>query len=87
MVLAPIALAPWLLGFAGVLYGVVAGVGGARHGGWRVRVKRLARGAAGRRAARRLFAFSILYLFLLFAVLLVERLVRADLGGFCEANR
>jgi heme O synthase-like polyprenyltransferase len=29
----------------------------------------------GHRASRRLFAFSILYLFLLFAALLVDRLV------------
>jgi protoheme IX farnesyltransferase len=38
-----------------------------------VGVWRAGDGEAGRVACRRLFAFSILYLFLLFAVLLVER--------------
>jgi protoheme IX farnesyltransferase len=43
---------------------------------WRVRNER--EGARADRAAHHLFAFSILYLFVLFAVLLVEGV----LGGF-----
>ena len=66
-------------------YGVVAAALGAR-----VRLARLAASSACRRAtarcapARRLFAFSMLYLFLLFAVLLVERR-RRRAGGMSES--
>ena len=38
-------------------------------------------GGGEERAARRLFAFSILYLFVLFAMLLVEPTGRLPLGG------
>ncbi|PWR19851.1 heme o synthase [Zavarzinia compransoris] len=70
VLLAPLGLAPVLLGFAGMVYGVAAAVLGLVFLGLAVRlyVKR------DNRAAMQLFAFSILYLFLLFALLLVERL-------------
>ena len=51
---------------------------GAVFLGFAVRVYRSREDAAGERAARDLFAYSILYLFLLFAVLLVE--VTSGLG-------
>ncbi len=71
LVLVPIGIVPWALGFAGMLYGATAVVTGAIMLvlGWRV----LRESRPADRAARNLFAFSILYLFLLFAVLLVER--------------
>src|SRR5215510_1603914 len=71
-VLAPVGAAPWLLGYAGAIYGVTAiAAGGAMAGlAWRLRNER--DGARAERAAQQLFAFSILYLFVLFAVLLVE---------------
>ena len=65
-------LAPFALGFGGVLYGAVAAATGAFFMLLAVRVHRSREDAAGERAARDLFAYSILYLFLLFAVLLVE---------------
>jgi len=71
LVLAPVGAAPWLLGFAGAFYGAVSGIGGAVMIALAVQVKR-SEGAAGEAAAKRLFAFSVLYLFLLFAVLLVD---------------
>ena len=76
VVLIPIGAAPWFLGYAGPAYGVVAFVAGAIMTAlaWRVRVER---GSAGDQAAKRLFAYSILYLFVLFATLLVEQ----GLGG------
>jgi protoheme IX farnesyltransferase len=71
LVLAPIGVAPWLLGYAGPGYGLVAAVSGAVMLVLGLRVVR--DGAAEReQAAKRLFAFSILYLFLLFAALLAE---------------
>src|SRR5664280_1709621 len=71
LLLVPIGIAPWPLGFAGVLYGATAIVTGAIMVLLVFQVLRERRPAE--RACRHLFAFSILYLFLLFAVLLVDR--------------
>jgi heme o synthase len=70
-VLVPLGLAPWLLGYTGALYGATAiATGAIMLGlGWQVLRER----PPVERASRNLFAFSVLYLFLLFAVLLVER--------------
>jgi protoheme IX farnesyltransferase len=73
--LAPFALLPTLMGFAGGLYALVAAVTGVMMIVLAVRVLRAPEGAGGRKASIRLFLFSILYLFLLFAVMLVEQLV------------
>jgi protoheme IX farnesyltransferase len=71
LVLAPLGVAPWALGFAGPLYGLTAAVTGAIMVvfAWQVFCER----RPAERASKQLFAFSILYLFLLFAVLLIER--------------
>ncbi|HWG80140.1 MAG TPA: UbiA family prenyltransferase, partial [Stellaceae bacterium] len=69
LVLWPIALAPALIGVAGWLYGAVALVLSALFTGLALRVWR----DAGDRSAKQMFAFSILYLFLLFALLLIDR--------------
>ena len=71
LILVPIGIAPWPLGFSGALYGITAIVTGAIMLALSWQVLRERRPAE--RACRHLFAFSILYLFLLFAVLLVER--------------
>ncbi len=71
IVLVPVGLAPWALGYAGALYGLTALAAGAIMLVLALQVRRERRPAE--RASRRLFAFSILYLFLLFAVLLVEQ--------------
>lgn len=71
LILAPLGIAPWALGYAGVLYGAVAAVTGAVMVLLAVQVLREVRPTD--RAARKLFAFSILYLFLLYATLLIER--------------
>ena len=72
IVLAPFGASPWLLGYAGVLYGAVAMVGGAVMIALAVRIMGLGDREAGIAAAKRLFGVSILYLFVLFAVLLVD---------------
>jgi protoheme IX farnesyltransferase len=73
LLLMPVGVSPWLLGHAGPLYAAVAIAAGAVMVAlaWRVRTRR---SAAGERAAKHLFAFSILYLILLFAALLMEGL-------------
>jgi heme o synthase len=70
--LVPIGAAPWLLGYAGAPYGATALIAGALMVifAWRVRSNR--KGERAARAAHQLFAFSILYLFVLFAVLLID---------------
>jgi heme o synthase len=71
LVLVPLGISPWLLGYTGAIYGTTAIVTGAVMVTLACQVLRERRPAE--RASRNLFAFSILYLFLLFAVLLVER--------------
>ena len=71
LMLVPLGIAPWALGFAGPVYGTVASVTGAIMLGLAVQVLR--ERSPAERASRNMFAFSILYLFLLYAVLLVER--------------
>jgi len=71
LLLAPLGVTPWLLGYAGPTYGLAAAaVGGVMIVlALRVRAER-----SGHVASRQMFAFSILYLFLLFAMLLVDRM-------------
>jgi protoheme IX farnesyltransferase len=75
LVLAPLGAAPWLLGYAGPVYGVVASLAGAAMIALALRV-RAEHGATANKhvASKQLFGFSILYLFLLFAMLLVDRM-------------
>ena len=73
LILAPLGCVPALVGLGGGLYTVVAGFLGAffvmfAYACYSERV-----GADAERAAKNLFAYSVLYLFLLFAVLLVEQ--------------
>ena len=72
VVLVPIGAAPWLLGYAQAVYGITALIAGVLMVmfAWHVRRKR--DGELAERAAHHLFAFSILYLFVLFAVLLID---------------
>jgi protoheme IX farnesyltransferase len=71
LVLVPLAIAPWPLGYTGALYGMTSVVTGAIMLVLAFQVLRERRPIE--RACRHLFAFSILYLFLLFAMLLIER--------------
>ena len=77
LLLFPVGLMPWALGFAGPVHGLVAGLGGAAFVGLALVVFVTREGPAARRACGRLFGFSILHLFTLFAVLAGERLVAA----------
>jgi protoheme IX farnesyltransferase len=73
LILVPITLVPAVMGFAGVLYTLVTGLLGAGFLAFAIRVFRRRREPEGGRAARGLFAYSILYLFLIFAILLLEQ--------------
>jgi protoheme IX farnesyltransferase len=70
LLLAPISLLPWALGLAGGIYGATAVICGAVLVALALQLHR-SRGA-DRRAAYRLFGFSLLHLFALFAVLWLD---------------
>jgi protoheme IX farnesyltransferase len=71
--LVPLALLPAFIGLGGALYALVAIVLGGVFLARALNVYRTREGRDADRAARQLFAFSILYLFGLFAALLIER--------------
>jgi len=73
ILLAPIGVLPAILGFASFAYGVAASALGLGFVILAVRVYRMGDDDKAMLPAKRLFGFSILYLFLLFAMLLVER--------------
>jgi heme o synthase len=68
LMLWPATVAPWLLGVAGNLYGAGALLLSAVFTGMAIGLCR----DDGDRSARRMFAFSLLYLFLIFSLLLVD---------------
>jgi protoheme IX farnesyltransferase len=76
---------PWVLGFAGTIYGAIAAICGALFLLLALQLNRSP--GADRRAPHRLFVFSIFYLFALFAALLIDHggdsfsLMRASHAG------
>ncbi len=77
IVLVAVAAAPWPLGYFDAVYGVTSLVLGAGMLVLAVRVYRHREGREALRAPRKLFAFSIFYLFALFATLLLEVAARS----------
>ena len=73
LLLAPLGVAPWLTGMAGGLYAAASIVLGAVLVGLAVRVYRVREGPQANPAALRLFGFTILYLFVLFGLIVLER--------------
>ncbi len=73
LLLAPVGMLPWLMGFATLGYGVLSAVLGAAFVALAVRCWTIREGAAADKAAMALFSFSIPYLFLLFAEIIGER--------------
>ena len=75
MLLAPLGVLPWVMGFAGLAYAIVAMVMGSVFMALAIRVWK----DDGVVEAKRLFAFSIAYLFILFATLAVESLMKGGM--------
>jgi protoheme IX farnesyltransferase len=71
LILVPLTLVPWGLGLVSLIYGAPAAVLGLVFIAGALRVAR----EKSEAAARALFAFSILYLFLLFALVIADALV------------
>ena len=79
VILAPLGLLPWLVGFSGPAYAAVAAVLGVAFVWFAVGVLRDQQDEAGRSLtrdapARACFRFSLYYLFILFAALAIDRL-------------
>jgi len=83
LLLVPASELPWVLGFAGPIYGAMAAICGALFLGLAFRLS--GSGGTDRRAARRIFVFSIVYLFVLFATLMMDR--SANSSRFGHASR
>ena len=75
VVMALVGVAPGYFGPGGVAYLAVSSISGAIFVALAWRVFRITEGTAADREARRLFAFSIFYLFGLFATLIAEHLL------------
>ncbi len=75
LLLAPVGVAPWALGMAGAGYGALAVILGAElvRRAWRVLRTPV---ATSRAPAKALFAFSIIYLYAIFATLLIDGAIR-----------
>ena len=69
LVLAPVALSPWAFGYAGMAYAAVAAALGGAFIWLAVKLK----ASPSESAAKSLFAFSVLYLFLIFAAILIDQ--------------
>ena len=77
IVLVAVAVAPWPLGYFDAVYGIASLLLGAGMMVCAVDVYRRRERAESLRATRKMFAFSILYLFALFSILLLEVVARA----------
>ncbi|SPU61337.1 protoheme IX farnesyltransferase [Brucella melitensis] len=80
--MAPVGVLPWVMGFAGMFYGVVSTLLGLAfvYYAWRCGLRIRSRRCWLRRA--KLFRFSLLYLAGIFAVLLFEALTFKLLAAF-----
>ncbi|MCB1512820.1 MAG: protoheme IX farnesyltransferase, partial [Hyphomicrobiaceae bacterium] len=72
---------PWMIGFAGPAYGAVSGLLGLEFVRRAWKVWRMDASDKAMTPAKGLFAFSILYLFILFATLLVEAMALRLIAG------
>ena len=75
LLVAPVGVLPWLLGYAGMGYGLVAAALGAGFLWHAWSVLRMTAGDAGMRPAKALFGFSLLYLFGIFAAYLGDQML------------
>jgi protoheme IX farnesyltransferase len=73
LILAPVGVLPVFVGLGGILYAAASVLLGGVFILFAIACYRQRHGAEAERAAKNLFAYSVLYLFLLFAVLLVEQ--------------
>ncbi len=81
VIIAPVGVLPALLGYASLGYGLCAAALGAGFVWYAAQVLRMSDDDREMKPARALFAYSILYLFAIFAVYLVDTIVARVLAG------
>ncbi len=82
VILAPLGVAPYFIGLGGLTYLATSAFGGVVFVWYAWKLFQIREdGREADAAARRLFGFSILYLFALFLVLLAEHTMRIAMGG------
>ena len=81
LILAPLGMVPAIIGLGGTLFAAAASVLGSLFVVLAIACYREREGEEADRAAKNLFAYSVLYLFLLFAVILVEQGFGIDGGA------
>jgi len=74
LLLVPVGLLPWLMGFAGLVYGLISIGMGLAFLYFAYQTWRMPSDDKAMKPARKLFGYSIVYLFVLFATLLGEAL-------------
>ena len=79
LLVAPVAVLPWYMGFAGPVYGLFAAAMGVAFIAYGYKVWQAPVGKEMIKPAKKMFGFSILYLFGIYAVLLGDVLVRKAL--------
>ncbi|MGI6851416.1 heme o synthase [Mesorhizobium sp. 1B3] len=80
LVLAPVGVLPWMLGFTSLWYGVVSIALGIGFVWYAWKVLHMENGDRVMKPAKALFGFSLLYLFAIFAVYLADAVVTRALG-------
>jgi len=80
LVFVPVAIAPYFTGLGGIAYLAVSALGGAYFLKLAFDVRRITEGREGDATAKKLFLFSILYLFALFGTLLTEGIIHRVLA-------
>jgi protoheme IX farnesyltransferase len=81
-VLAPLSAAPYFLGFAGPLFGIVGGILGFVFLWFTFKVWQVAGRDEKLIAEKKLFGFSIAYLFAIFGFLMVDAIVFRITGAY-----
>jgi protoheme IX farnesyltransferase len=80
VILAPVGVLPWLLGYTTPAYGIVAAVLGAGFVWYAWKVLRMTDGDRVMKPAKALFGYSLLYLFAIFAAYLADSVVERVLA-------
>ena len=75
LLVAPVGVLPWVLGYTGAAYGIAAAVLGAGFVWYAWKVLTMSAADAKMRPAKTLFAYSLFYLFGIFAIYLADSLV------------
>jgi protoheme IX farnesyltransferase len=75
VILAPIGVLPSVMGYASIAYGVVAGLLGVGFVWYSWKVLRMPETDRVMKPAKQLFAYSLLYLFVIFAAYLADSVV------------